>query len=235
VVAPSRSGGAWPAPLRIILLESGVETVPPELWGHPQVVRTARRYGVEPSLLLLDKSLHYNAMARLSRKWKRGRPDIVHTVLLVLLESRAGRRGLVQVYMHTIDGSVYEFDPRVRIPKNYERFRGLMAHLVRNGRVPPEGKPLIWRRYTSLAEFRRAEGPIILLWERGSAASEAEIVARSLAEGAVLGIGAFPRGDFERSTLRHAGERYSIAGGEPLPAWSVACRLLCAYEEIIGL
>lgn len=228
--------GARGAPrLRVILLESGIERVPRQLWGHPQVRRAARRYSIEPSMMLLDKSLHYHAMAALTRKWKRGRPDIVHTSLLVLLESRSGRRGLVEVFMHTISGEVYAFDAAVRIPKNFERFRGLMAHLLRDGRVPPQGKPLIWRSHGSLSEFVRENGPLILLWEQGKPASEEAIVARALASRGVLGIGAFPRGDFEKSTLRKAEEKYSIAGGEPLPAWGVACRLLRAYERIIGL
>jgi len=222
-------------PLRVVLLESGLETVPEELWYHPQVRRSARRYGVDPSMMLLDKSLHYNAMGVLSRKWKRGRPDIVHTTLLVLLESLAGRRGLVEVYVHTVRGEVYAFSRDVRIPKNYERFRGLMAHLIRDGRVPPQGRPLIWRGYRSLSEFLKEKGPLVLLWERGVPASEEEIVSKALGLGGVIGVGAFPRGDFERSTLRKAEVRYSIAGGEPLPAWSVACRLIRAYEGLVGL
>ncbi|MEB2837280.1 MAG: 16S rRNA methyltransferase [Desulfurococcales archaeon] len=229
------SGSPGRPKLRVALLEAGVELVPRSLWRHPQVRRAAERYGVEPSLMLLDKSLHYNAMASLPRKWKRGRPDIAHLTLLVLLESRAGRRGLVEAYMHTVGGEVYYFKPTERIPKNYERFKGLMAHLIRDGRVPPEGEPLIYRVSGSLASFLASKGPLILLWERGKRASEEEVVARALARGAVLGIGGFPRGDFERSTLRKAAEAYSIAGGEPLPAWSVACRIVRAYERIVGL
>jgi len=221
--------------LRVVLLESGVEIVPEELWDHPQVRKSSSRYGVHPSLMLLDKSLHYSAMYSLPRKWKRGRPDIVHTTLLVLLESRAGRRGLIEVYMHTVSGEVYAFEPDEHIPKNYERFKGLMAHLLREGRVPPSGRPLIYRVSSSLAGFLEEQGPLILLWERGRRSVEEEVVARALAAHGVVGIGAFPRGDFERSTLRKASEAYSIAGGEPLPAWSVACRLVNAYERIMGL
>jgi rRNA small subunit pseudouridine methyltransferase Nep1 len=221
--------------LAIILLESGVETVPEELWSHPQVKKSSLRYGIHPSLMLLDKSLHYNAMYSLPRKWKRGRPDIVHVTLLIILESRAGRRGLIKVYMHTVNGEVYAFEPDERIPKNYERFKGLMAHLLREGRVPPTGRPLIYRISTSLAEFLKEHGPLILLWEKGRKSFEEEVVARALAKRGVIGIGAFPRGDFERSTLRKASEAYSIAGGEPLPAWSVACRVVNAYERIVSL
>ena len=222
-------------PLRIVLLEAGLETVPRELWGHPQVRRSAARYGVEPGEMLLDKSLHYHAMAGLSRKWKRGRPDIVHTTLLVLLESPLAREGLLEVYLHVIDGRVFAFRRGVRPPKNYERFRGLMAQLLRLGRVPPEGEPLIYKVADHLADFTGRFGGLILMWERGRPARPSEVVVRAMATGLPVGIGAFPRGDFERSTLRKAVESYSIAGGRPLTAWEVACRLVVAGEELAGL
>ena len=233
--ATRASNTGRPPRLRVILLESGVEIVPRELWSHPQVRKASLRYGVPPSLLLLDKSLHYNAMYTLPKKWKRGRPDIVHLTLLILLESRAGRKGLVEVYMHTVSGEVYAFEPDERLPKNYERFKGLMAHLLREGKVPPDGRPLIYRVSSSLSEFIREHGPLILLWERGRKAFEEEVVARALALNALLGIGMFPRGDFDKDVIRVASEAYGLAGGEPLPAWSVACRIVRAYERIFEL
>lgn len=219
--------------LRIALLESPLETVPRELWGHPQVVKSARRYGVEPGRLLLDKSLHYNAMEALAQKWKRGRPDIVHTTLMVLQDTLLPGGGL-EVYIHVLDGRVFKLAPHVRLPKNYDRFKGLMAQLLEEGRVPPSGEPLIWVEYESLASMARDLG-LILLWERGEPRRPGYIVARALATGAALGIGMFPRGDFKRSTLRKAMERYSIAGGRQLKAWGVAGRLVYSLERMLGL
>ncbi len=222
--------------LKIVLLEAGIETVPKELWGHPQVKRTAQRYGIHPSEMLLEKSLHFHAMAELTRKWKRGRPDIAHVTLLNLLESPLNLSGALEVYMHVIDGRVFAFRPDVRLPKSYERFRGLMAQLLREEKVPPDSRePLIYKAYDSLADFAGSMGGLVLMWERGEPAKPEYVVVRGMATGRPIGIGAFPRGDFEKSTLRKAVEAYSIAGGIPLPAWIVASKLVEAAERIMGL
>jgi len=221
--------------LAFILLESPLELVPDEIRGHPQVRRSARRYGVDVGDLLLDKSLHYNAMAALPRKWKRGRPDIVHITLLNILDSPLAEEGKLEVYIHTVSNRVYRVESRTRIPKHLERFKGLMAQLLKLGRVPPEGEPLIYRVADSLGEFlsSRREG-LALLWERGERASPRRVASEALEEGLLLGIGMFPRGDFQRSVLRKASRAYRLYGGRPLKAWTVAARILCAAEEIMG-
>ncbi len=220
--------------LRVILLEAALERVPRELWSHPQVVKSARRYGVRPGDMLLEKSLHYNAMAALPQKWKRGRPDIVHVALLSLLDSPLARDGLLEVYVHVYDGRVFRVDPGTRIPKSYERFRGLMAQLLEYGRVPLEGDALIYMTHERLGDFVNEYGKLLLLWEHGEDRSPEWIVARSLYAGMPLGIGAFARGDFKRSTLRKSAERYRIMSGFGLKAWSVASRLVCAAERLLG-
>ena len=218
-----------------ILLESPLERVPRSLWGHPQVRRTAERYGLHPGQLILDKSLHYNAMASLPQKWKRGRPDIVHVTLLNILDSPLAEEGRLEVYVHVYDGRVFRVEPHTRIPKHLERFKGLVAQLLEEERVPPEGDPLIYKVSDSLADFLRGGGRrLILLWEGGVEASPEEVARASMESGALLGIGMFPRGDFKRSTLRKAWRSYRIYGGRPLKAWTVASRILCAAERLLG-
>lgn len=222
--------------LRIVLLEAGLELVPEEIRGHPDVARSAKRYGVDASRMLLDKSLHYHAMSVLPQKWKRGRPDIVHTTLLVLQDSVLNSEGRLEVYIHVYDGRVFRVKPETRLPKHYERFRGLMAQLLLYNRVPPSGEqPLIELEAASLREFVERHGRLILLWERGEPSTSREVAAKALQSGRPVGIGMFPRGDFRRSTLRKAGERYSLAQGKPLKAWTIACKLVTAAEDILGL
>ncbi len=219
--------------LRLLLLESPLELVPRELWSHPQVVKTARRYDLEPGDLILDKSLHYNAMAVLPKKWKRGRPDIVHVTLLNILDSPLAMDGKLEVYIHVFDGRVFRVEPHTRIPKHFERFKGLMAQLLKVGRVPPEGEPLIYEVAGSLSEFL-SSSRLILMWERGVQVSPDRVVEDAMSSGDYVGIGMFPRGDFKRSVLRKASRSYSIMGGRPLKAWTVASRLLCAAERMLG-
>ena len=220
--------------LKIILLESGLELPPKVIINEPDIVNTAKRYGIRPEDVILDKSLHYRAMHKLTRKWKRGRPDIVHVTLLFLEGSLAGRRRLIEVFIHVINGKVYAIKPETRIPKHYERFKGLMAQLLKDEKVPPGSTdPLIYKVANSLHEFVKKYGEIILLWEKGKISVPEEIVVRALASEKIIGIGAFPRGDFERSTLKKANEKYRIYEGISLPTWTIASRMVYAYENIM--
>jgi len=221
--------------VEIVLLEAALEIVPEEIRGHPQVLKAARRYEIDPSEMILDKSLHYNAMAALTQKWKRGRPDILHVALLVATDTPLRERGTLRIYFQSYDGRIFRLADNVRVPKNYERFKGLMAQLLREGRVPPTGEPLIWQEYDSLRDYVEERGGLILLWEKGEQATPTQVAARALATGYPLGIGAFPRGDFKRSTLRKAAETYSIMGGAPLKTWGVVGRIVYALERAAGL
>ncbi len=222
--------------LRIILLESPLELVPEEIRGHPQVVRYAKRFDVDPSEVILDKTYHYYAMARLEEKWKRGRPDIVHVSLILLQDSVANSMGALEVYIHTRNGHVYHILPETKIPKHLDRFKGLMAQLLIYGRVPPNGsKPLIYRVYDSLEEAVKEFGGLILLWERGKETTVAHVVEEALETGWPVGVGMFPRGDFSRNVVRLATRRYRLLGGTPLKAWTVIHRVLCAVEARLGV
>ncbi len=221
-------------PFTIIFLESSLELVPREIWDHPQVRKTAKRYEIDPSELILDKSLHYHAMEVLPQKWKRGRPDILHTSLLVATDTPLFEKGVIRIYFHVVDGRVFQLKPGVRIPKHLERFKGLMAQLLRLEKVPPSGEPLIFKTHDSLREFVKEQGGLILLWERGVKASLSYVVARAYYTGYPIGIGAFPRGDFKRSTLRKAKEKYAIMEGRPLKTWGVVGRLIYTIERVMG-
>ncbi len=205
--------------LKVILLEAPLELAPPSWKRGP----------------LIDKRYHYHYLSSYSQKWKRGRPDIVHVTTLILQDSLLNARGGLELYIHTINGEVYKVSPEERIPKHYDAFKEIFAQLLKEGRVPVEGEPLIWKAYDSLSEFVKEHGNIILLWEKGEPKRMKEIAREAIEENKPVGIGTFPRGDFKNSTLRKAYKKYSVAGGVPLKAWTVACKLVNAAEEVLGI
>lgn len=224
------------AKARILFLESSLELVPRELLREPDVVRSARRYEVPPERLILDKSLHYKAMRKIEKRWKRGRPDIVHICLLIATDSPLTRKGLLDVYFHILDGRVFKIRSDTRLPKHLERFKGVMADLLLNNAVPPgSSDPLIFKVADSLEEFLAREGKLVILWEKGEPRNPEDIVREVIDNEAILGIGAFPRGDFEANTLNLAYRSYAIAGGLPLTAWSVTARMVCEMERSLHL
>ena len=221
--------------LEIILLESALELVPQEIISHPQVIRSARRYLLSPGQMLLDAGIHWKAMKLIDRWWRRGRPDIVHVSLLNLLEKYPVRSGKVSVYMHVQDGRVFRFSPEVRIPKNYDRFKGLMSQLLRLNSVPPgSGSPLIYLVARSLREFLSGGNrKLMLLTEDGDVdMTPHDVVVKAYRESYVVGFGAYPRGPFSDEVLSLASIKVRRRGGEPLRAWDVACALSNAYYDL---
>jgi rRNA small subunit pseudouridine methyltransferase Nep1 len=185
--------------------------------------------------MLLDKSIHYHAMRGLDEPWKRGRPDIVHSTLLFAQDSPLFQSGLVEVYIHVRDGRVFRVSREARLPKNYERFRGLMSQLLEHGRVPPgQGEALVYKVSDSLEDFVERHGGLILLSEEGKRLTPLGVVALSAATRLPLGVGAFPTGDFRQATRALARHIVSLLGGRRLMAWGVVARLIYELERIYG-
>ena len=222
--------------LRVLLVESPLEIVPAEIRGHPQVRRYAERFGIDPGEALLDKTYHYYAMASLREKWKRGRPDIVHFSLLLLQDSLLNQRGLLETYIHVRDNRVYYVKPETRLPKHYDRFKGLMAQLLLHDKLPPgSDDPLVYRVAGSLKELVERLGGLILLWEKGEPRPLRSIVEEALGSGLPIGVGMFPRGDFSKEVLRIATRRYRLRVDSSLKAWSVLHYVLCEAERQLGI
>jgi len=218
----------------LILAESALELVPRELWRHPAVVADARRRGKRPGELLLDRARHHPAMSHLTDAARRGRPDIVHQVLLTFQYSMLNKRGLGQVYVHTRDDYVISIRPETRIPKNYNNFVSLMEQLYSAGKVPPSGEPLMELGRKSLRGLLEGlGGRWVVLHEAGEKMSLPDL-GQSLLSSVVV-VGGFPHGDFEnRWVLEKAAGLYRI-GEEAMDAPQAVCRAVVAAELAAGL
>ena len=115
-------------PLIIILAECGLELIPKEIRQHSSVKRhlSHKNYSSQ----LLDNALHHSAMNNLSNKEKRGRPDIAHLCILNALGSSLNKSGSLELFFHTIRNRIYRINSEIRITRNYNRFKGLMAKLL---------------------------------------------------------------------------------------------------------
>ncbi len=223
--------------LIIVFAESAIERVPETLWSHPSVVKSARRVGKRPGQMLLDRSYHHAAMVKLENAEKRGRPDIIHFGLLESFGTPLNREGLLKVYVHTIDDHVMILDPETRLPKNYNRFIGLMEQLYETGRVPSSGRALIELKkkdFPSLIKELNATR-VIALTRVGEPKTLTEVAEKLSLEGrSVAVVGGFSHGHFTERVLRAADELVSI-DPDTLEASIVASRLIYAFEGAIGL
>lgn len=95
-------------------------------------------YG-DGKLALLNCDDHQSALAKMGRDIAQARPDITHQCLLTLLDSPINKAGRLQVYIHTAQGVWIEVNPRVRIPRTFKRFSGLMVQLLDKGKICSQG------------------------------------------------------------------------------------------------
>lgn len=223
--------------LKTILLESSLELVPREIANHPSVVNNARRRGKKPYETLLDVSLHYHAMLKLRDREKRGRPDIVHISLLYALESPLNKKSRLELIIHTYQGHVIFINPETRIPRNYNRFVGLIEQLLITGKIPPESdKPLMYVKTISLNNLFKETSinGLILLSEKGVYKKPIDIVREAVENNYLIGIGGFPHGDFSKEILSMSNAQYSIYS-EPLTTWIVLSRIITAAEKYFNV
>jgi len=223
--------------LILILAESALEPIPRGLWRHPAIKRHSERRGKPPRLILLDRSYHHFAMKSLKESEKRGRPDIVHFALLEALGSPLNKEGLLQVYVHTINDYVITVNPEARLPRNYNRFIGLMEQLFESERVPSMGQTLIKLERKTLPELlHEIQSDYVLAFSRkGLPKTLKETVSKLLPKKrpAVI-IGGFPHGHFSETITRLASEVVCI-DSDKLETWTLTSRVIYEYECAVSL
>lgn len=237
-------------PLKLVIFEASLELVPRELTRHPSVYKPAWRRGKKPEETLLDASLHHQAMRskELEDAGKRGRPDIVHVILLEATSNPLVEKGVMEVYVHTIADYVLHIKPGTRLPRNYNRFVGLMEQLLTTGQVPPDAEePLITARPLTLASLLRQlrpEAVVLYSWESGGQRARVREVAREAAR-VVRGGGrvalllpGFPQGAPSERSMGALKGLPSVKVYEPvtrLEAWTLASATLSLIADELGL
>ena len=229
--------------LTLVFVEAAIQRIPEEIRNHAQITRYASKRHKLPEEVLLDRAFHHSAMKQLPRAnrelfpEKMGRPDIVHNALLQVLETPLNWENHLKVAIHTQDGYLITVNPKIRLPKNYSRFVGLVEQLYAEGRVPLEGEPLLVLEKCPLKHsverfapskiigFTRLGDPELLRNVANSATKEAN---------PMILIGGFPRGHFSEETRELMSEAYCV-DKQPLDAWIVAGRFVYDFEWFIGV
>ncbi len=220
--------------LRIILVDAELELIPQELTGHASVRSYAGKRGKPPTQLLLDSSFLHAALRGLPDGDRRGRPDIVHVFLLICLDSILNLRGELETIVHTRNNDVIQISPETRLPKNYNRFLGLMEALFAEGVVPSKESPLLrFESGVSLSDLlERFKGPVVALAE-DAPIMDPMTVFRESGPNVSCVVGGFPHGDFLSPVRELAPKRFSL-WRSPLKIWTVASELITAYERLSG-
>jgi len=224
--------------ISFILAESELELIPEKLLSHPAVVSSAKRRGKKPAEILLDSNFHHNALRSIEDGERRGRPDIVHIFLLVVLESIANKRGLIKdIIVHTRNNDVIYVDTKTRIMRSYNRFVGLIEHLFTVSDKPDGNRQLLrLERNVSLESLIKnlKADRVATCTGTGKKVNVYNYLKGFKGENDIIFIiGGFPKGDFKTDIEKIADELISIYD-EPLTAWTVAGELLSVYNLLCG-
>ena len=217
-------------PLTIIFAECGIELIPKQIRNHP-AIRKSHSPQIYSSQLL-DNALHHSAMKDLVDHQKRGRPDIIHICLLNALGSVLNKSGFLEIYVHTVKNNIYKFSPEVRIARNFNRFKGLIAKLLIDGDIKADEKNLISQYKGNLNQLVKdlESSKIYVLSSRGTLVDDFKgLFSGEIADNTTLVIGGFQKGTFSPRILGLSDNVISISSYS-LDAWVAVYRVISLYE-----
>lgn len=221
--------------IRIVIVEASVEKVPKELHKHPSIISDSKRRRRNPDKILLYLPIHYSAMLSKGMEVrKRGRPDILHRLLITILDHPLNKKGYIELYFHTINDQVYWVNPVTRPPLHYYGFEGLMIQLLEKGRVPPTDnkEPLIKKMDKGIEEILTGDRRRVYALER-EGMNIREISGEELL-GNTLIIGGFQRGAYREDIEALIEYKVSLAH-ETLKASTAACMALTILYQSLKL
>lgn len=222
--------------LIIFLVECGLEIIPKNLRNHPSVKKNIKEQNY--SSQLLDNALHHSAMNKLPNFKKRGRPDILHACLLNILGSPANKAGFIKTYVHTVHNRIFELDPEIKIARNYNRFKGLMAKVLIESDISTNGKYLIRELNSDLNQLILSfhDTEIILCSSRGKVFSDySELFNKVNApKNYLVIIGGFQKGYFTNDFSKITTNQISISQYS-LDAWIVVSKIINFYENAFAI
>ncbi len=218
--------------LHIVLAEAELETIPKELWKHEIIVKQSKKRKKKPKNILLDSSLHHKALREILNGKRRGRPDIVHASLLNILESPLNKSGNVRCYVHTRNDEVIFVNPETRLPKNYNRFKGLIEKLFEDRVIEADGKVLLEMRNMDINDLIKRINPRkIIVMDDKAEYNYKKFIELMKEDNICVVVGAFPHGDYKKEYVfnGYECERISIFD-KPLNTLAVVCEVLSLYR-----
>ena len=222
--------------LIIFLVECGLEIIPKQLRNHPAVKKNIKEHNY--SSQLLDNALHHTAMNKLPNFRKRGRPDILHACLLNILGAPANKAGKIKLYVNTVYDRIFEFNHEIKLARNYNRFKGLMAKVLIDGDIKSNGTFLISEVEHDLNKFLLSfqETDLILCTSKGKIFSNYSELFKGekKSKNSLVIIGGFQKGYFSNEFTSMDLNRISISQYS-LDAWIVVSKIINLYENTFGI
>lgn len=196
-------------------------TAPPRVCG----VKDAELRGI----MVLDSYIHRHIMEGLDDAERRGRPDIVHSFLLLAQGSRACRDGNLASYIHTRGDEVIRVGTRYEPDQNYIAFLRSFGELFEKGNIDGGEGGLALERDTDLRTLleRLMPDEVIALAPSGERLDLRQVLGGSKQKHLAVIIGGFPEGDYHSPVYQMADVKVSL-GDELLTVPDVTSQVLAA-------
>jgi Uncharacterized conserved protein len=217
-----------------LIAESSLELIPKEIINHPAIVSDSAKRGKDPSKIILDRAKHHFAMLKLPNSTKRGRPDIIHSLLLVHQYSILAQNNLSKIFIHTIEDKIIEVNNKTRIPKNYNNFIGLIEQLYEKGSIIYAGEELLRLKEIGLKDFIKETNMNWIVFHEKGEKTDLKNLADILEQKIII-IGGFPHGDFENEWILKDAERVIRIGDKVLDSFQILFRIITILEMNLNL
>ncbi|MHA1776637.1 MAG: hypothetical protein ACTSWC_07660 [Promethearchaeota archaeon] len=227
--------------IHIILVDTALERIPENIKQHQSVRKNLEKY--KRAGEILDVALHHGIIKTLPESEKRGRPDILFHFILDTSSSILNLHKKLGIHFHGPDG-FFTIESDMRCPRDYIRFKGLMAQLLDLEHIPPQPPYLIFKRKETLSEWLKSQfkpESVFLLSENGKNVSGGELqnrvkekIALNSSENIAFLVGGFQKGEFS-TEIRNLNVKKIAFSSHPLNAWTVVNRLLVIAEMALEL
>jgi len=219
--------------LSLILAEASLEIVPSKLQNHPSVTSYCKRNRKNSSEVLLDNSWHFAAMKGIKNEIKRGRPDIIHLILLATCSTPLFQKNKLSIFVHTLNDKVISISDNIRLPKSYHRFQGLVEKLFKEKKIETDGTALLELSDMTFEELlSKIQPDQVIGFSTEGEKSNFEDTSQIKTKNSCIVIGGFQKGHFNQKTSKQFSELRSIYP-DSLESHVVASRILYECEKTI--
>jgi rRNA small subunit pseudouridine methyltransferase Nep1 len=142
------------------------------------------------------------------------------------------KSGNLKLFIHTLNNKIYEINPEIKIARNYNRFKGLIAKLLIEDEIKTENLSLISRSKKNLSELLKSitSEEIILFSSKGKLVkNHFELFDKNLTKHYVAIVGCFQKGFFSDEVLSLSNKIVSISHYS-LDAWVALSKVIENYE-----
>jgi rRNA small subunit pseudouridine methyltransferase Nep1 len=148
------------------------------------------------------------------------------------LGSPLNKSNNLKLYIHTLNNKIFEINPQIKIARNYNRFKGLMAKLLRENEIRIKELLLISQFNGNLMDlvksFKKKE--IVIFSSRGELIKyHLDLFDKDSTKNYIAIIGGFQKGYFGEEILNLSDRIVSISNYS-LDAWIIVNKIVSFYE-----